>query len=188
MRRAALLVLAAAATACGGGDSKGDDGERTGDAQTARYVAAMEGPMRRMRRAFAGASLDDNRPDFDRGLALLRVRKRIEAVSLARVPPALFVAHDRIEKGLGRAAGYMVARPDSEYARDLRAARVEVGTQTAVALGAGAEAQWYADVTTRLRSLDEPVPAWIGSLGRQAAEQAREAAAVAPRVIEPTTP
>jgi hypothetical protein len=183
VRLAALALVVVALAACGG-DGSSEPASRTdpatgpgGAAGTATapdpvsaanataYVRSMKGPVVELGRLLRGADLRRNRRDFDRGVALLRVRRQLARIT---AQPALLLAHDALAKAVARAGTLLVAAPGSEVAIASRRSGLPAGTQTAVGMVGHGVTMWAGDADAKLRELGEPVPRWLDREARSA--------------------
>lgn len=187
--RVLAAVLSTAALAACGGDSSSSSSPTTPatsaatapDPEAVRAATAYAHRMRpiagELGRALRGFDLARNRRDFDGGVALLRVRKRMARVT---ADPGLLLAHDRLAKAVARAGTLLVAAPGSQVAVAARQAGVPPGTQTAVALVGPELGAWASETEQQLRDAGAAVPPWLDReakaarrLGARAADELR---------------
>jgi hypothetical protein len=150
------LLLAAAVLGACGGDSPSPP--ESADSPPTAYVTKMRPIVSDVGRALRGASLSRAGRDFDRGVALLRARRRMARLT---ADPALLLAHDRLSRALGRGGTLLVAEPGSPYVAAARQAGTPLGPRGAVSLVAPALSGWAFETSEKLRAASVPVPEWL---------------------------
>jgi hypothetical protein len=144
---------------------------------SAVYAAKMKPIAVELERRLDGADLKRNRRDFDRGVALLRARKRMARIT---ADPALLLAHDRLAKAIAVGGTSLIAQPGSEYAKQVRRAGGQIGTRSAVVIVAPELNAWAGETAAKIEGDGAEAPAWLDRVRRSARDLTTEAGEALP--------